>query len=178
MSTDTTDHDSDPYLLHALDPLTGTPDPAPLPFSAPWQYEVHFPCDPRGPGVARLALRAVLDAHGLVQLSDRAELLMCELATNSVRHTKGPAFVRFQWLHPVLRVSAWDMSPDLPPLPGSKPAPVAEEAVGGRGLLILDAVAERWGGCAMGEGPYGPGGKTLWFELSVPLSPRTSAPTP
>ncbi|MFI1729962.1 ATP-binding protein [Streptomyces acidicola] len=159
------------YLLPALDPLSGLPHPPPLPFTAPWQYELHFPCDPRGPGIARVTLRAVLDVHGLVELADRAELLASELATNSVRHTKGPASVRLQWLHPVLRVSVWDMSPDLPSgLPGTRGGPPAlpgVDADGGRGLLILDSVADRWGGCAMGEGPYGPGGKTLWFELAL-----------
>ncbi|MFD3312140.1 ATP-binding protein [Streptomyces sp. NPDC058694] len=160
-----------PHLLPALDPLTGLPHPPPLPFAAPWHYELHFPCDPRGPGIARVTLRAVLDAHGLAQLADRAELLASELATNSVRHTKGPASVRLQWLHPVLRVSVWDMSPDLPPMSGTAPRVVGVEAGGGRGMLILDTVADRWGGCAMGEGACGPGGKTIWFELNLPAPP-------
>ncbi|MGA4851514.1 ATP-binding protein [Streptomyces sp. G5(2025)] len=140
--------------------------PAPLPFTAPWAYELHFPCDPRSPGIARLTLRAVLAAHHLAELTDRAELLTTELATNSVQHTKGPASVRLHWLCPVLRVSVWDMSPDLPPL--TPPPPVSVHADSGRGLVILDAVADRWGGCAIGEGPYGrPDGKTVWFELTV-----------
>ncbi|MER5222609.1 hypothetical protein [Streptomyces flaveus] len=41
-------------------------------------------------------------------------------------------------------------------------------------MLILDAVAERWGGCAIGEGPYGSGGKTVWFELSLPEGPPSA----
>ncbi|MEV0635303.1 ATP-binding protein [Streptomyces sp. NPDC050619] len=170
------------YLLPSLDPLTGLPHPPPLPFNAPWHYELHFPCDPRGPGIARLTLRAVLAAHGLAELTDRAELLTSELATNSVRHTKGPASVRLQWLHPVLRVSVWDMSPDLPALPGplgalgAPPAPAGVYADGGRGLLILGVVADRWGGCAIGDEPYGPGGKTLWFELNLPVPPPDGSP--
>ncbi len=156
-------------LLSALDPLTGLPHPPPLPFTAPWYYELHFPSDPRGPGIARLTLRAVLTAHGLTELNDRAELLTSELATNSVRHTKGPASVRLQWLHPVLRVSVWDMSPDLPALPEPLGVQLGSPAAeGGRGLLILGAIADRWGGCAIGEEPMGPGGKTLWFELTLP----------
>ncbi|MHC0430078.1 ATP-binding protein [Streptomyces sp. O3] len=159
------------YLLPALDPLTGLAHPPPIPFASPWVYELEFPCDPRGPGIARVTLRAVLDAHGLAELADRAELLACELATNSVRHTRGPASVRVQWLHPVLRVSVWDTSPDLPPMPGARPAGAAPYADGGRGLLILDAVADRWGGCGIGEGDWGPGGKTIWFELYLPATP-------
>jgi hypothetical protein len=63
------------------------------------------------------------------------------------------------------------MSPDLPPMPGTRPTEAAPHADGGRGLLILDAVADRWGGCAIGEGVYGPGGKTIWFELRLPVPP-------
>ncbi|WP_328771444.1 ATP-binding protein [Streptomyces sp. NBC_00286] len=170
----TPDGDQSSLLMAALDPLSGLPHPPPLPFAAPWHYELHFPCDPRGSGIARLTLRAVLSAHGLAELADRAELLASELATNSVRHTKGPATVRLQWLCPVLRVTVWDTSPDLPPTaPPITPPPHAD---GGRGMLILDTVAERWGGCAIGDGPYGPGGKTVWFELSLPEeSPPTLA---
>ncbi|MET7685230.1 ATP-binding protein [Streptomyces sp. NPDC005423] len=142
-----------PYLLPALDPLTGLAHPPPFPFTAPWHYELRFPCDPRGPGIARVTRRAVLTAHGLAELADRAELLTSELATNSVRHTKGPASVTLQWLHPVLRVSVRDMSPDLPDLP-ALPGPLGAPTVslgayadGGRGLLILGKVADRWGGC-------------------------------
>ncbi|MFE9821618.1 ATP-binding protein [Streptomyces sp. NPDC005791] len=138
--------------------------PAPIPFADPWSYELSFPRDPRGPCIARTTLRAILDAHELAELSYRAELLTSELTTNSVRHTRGPAGVRLQWRHPVLRVSVWDLSPDLP-----KPYTpvVGPDAEAGRGLNILELVADRWGGCAIGEGELGSGGKTIWFELAL-----------
>ncbi|WP_028813797.1 ATP-binding protein [Streptomyces flavidovirens] len=149
------------------------PHPTPIPFTEPWQYELSFPCDPRSPRIARTTLRAILSAHDLAELSYRAELLASELATNSVQHTKGPAAVRLQWLHPVLRVSVWDMSPDLPK-PYAPRAGADSEA--GRGLAILELVADRWGGCAIGEGPYGPGGKTIWFELAIADGPSPQPP--
>ncbi|MFP3987747.1 ATP-binding protein, partial [Streptomyces sp. E11-3] len=136
----------------------------PLPFTAPWHYELRFPRDPRAPRIVRITLRSVLTAHGLDELTDRAELLACELATNSVRHTNSPAAVWLHWRHPVLRVVVHDMSPDLP-----EPGPVPPgDAEGGRGLVILDAVADRWGGCSVTatRNPYALG-KTIWFELSV-----------
>ncbi|WP_274561527.1 ATP-binding protein [Streptomyces spiramyceticus] len=144
--------------------------PAPIPFADPWQYELTIPCDPRSPGIARTTLRTILAAHNLAELSYRTELLATELATNSVRHTKGPAAVRLQWLHPVLRVSVWDMSPDMP-----KPYAPPADAEAGRGLAILELVADRWGGCAIGEAPYGPGGKTIWFELTLSSGPPPPA---
>ncbi|MFK4212645.1 ATP-binding protein [Streptomyces sp. NPDC030920] len=147
-------YDDTPYALH----------PTPIPFADPWSYELVFPRDPRGPRIARTTLRAVLGAHELTELCYRAELLTSELTTNSVRHAQGPAGVRLQWRHPVLRVSVWDLSPDLPK--PYRPA-VGPEAEAGRGMAILELVADRWGGCAIGEGELGSGGKTIWFELAL-----------
>ncbi|MFE2598158.1 hypothetical protein ACFXCZ_16955 [Streptomyces sp. NPDC059396] len=63
------------------------------------------------------------------------------------------------------------MSPDLPePRHVHRPC---RDADSGRGLVILDLVADRWGGCAIGEGSYGPGGKTIWFELALGGRPPT-----
>ncbi|MGY1456094.1 ATP-binding protein [Streptomyces sp. SS8] len=81
------------------------PTPSPMPFDHPWEYELRFPRDPRGPGIARTTLRAVLAAHGLHDLTYRAELLASELATNSVRYAEHSPAVRLQWSYPVLRVS-------------------------------------------------------------------------
>jgi anti-sigma regulatory factor (Ser/Thr protein kinase) len=141
--------------------------PHPIAFAEPWSYEIGFPCDPRSPRIVRIALRAILLAHGIAELIDRAELLTSELATNSVRHTKEPASVRVHWLYPVLRVSVWDMSPDLPAPSRLLDDDDAAAADGGRGLMILEVVADRWGRCGTSESPYGPGGKTIWFELAL-----------
>ncbi|MEU9111817.1 ATP-binding protein [Streptomyces sp. NPDC048483] len=153
-------------------PYAQDPDFAPIPlaFAEPWEYELAFPRDPRGPGIARTTLRAVLTAHRLDELADRAELLTSELATNSIRHAKGPASVRLRWTHPVLRVSVTDTSPYLP-LFLAPPTPEAED---GRGLFILDLVSDEWGGCALGDSLLGPGGKTVWFELAVHPAPPPS----
>lgn len=146
--------------------------PAPIPFAEPWHYELHIPCDPRGPRIARLTLRAVLAAHELGELTERAELLTSELATNSVRHTTGPASVRLHWLNPALRVSVWDPCPELPAPCGGTGRHGSLDADSGRGLRLLDVVADRWGGCAIGDGPWGPGGKTVWFELVLGGDPE------
>ncbi|MEO3752774.1 ATP-binding protein [Streptomyces sp. B6B3] len=139
-------------------------DPAPIPFTENWSYELRLPRDPRGPRIARVTLRAVLACHGLGELAERAEVLASELTTNSLRHTSGPASVTLAWLHPALRVTVWDASPKLPGPPGTDPA---SDSDGGRGLFLLEALADRWGGCAIDDGPWGPGGKSMWFELLV-----------
>ncbi|NWF25167.1 ATP-binding protein [Streptomyces sp. PKU-EA00015] len=150
-------------------PITAVP--APIPFTHPWEYELRFPRDPRGPGIARATLRTILAAHGLDELTDRAVLLACELATNSIRYTPGPASVRLRWEHPVLRVSVTDPSPVFP----VQLAPPGPEADGGRGLLILDLVADHWGGCCLDETLFGEGGKVIWFELRLDPGPPTPA---
>jgi hypothetical protein len=68
----------------------------------------------------------------------------------------------------VLRVSVTDTNPELP-----EPFKRSDELDNGRGLFILDVLADRWGGCAIGEEPFGLGGKTVWFELAWSGPPPT-----
>ncbi|MFH8365430.1 ATP-binding protein [Streptomyces sp. NPDC018031] len=137
-------------------------DPSPTPFDQPWEYEISFPRDPRGPWVVRSALQAVLTAHGLGPLVDRAQLLTSELTTNSVRYSEHPVRVRVRWDHPVLRVSVSDANPELP---GVLKPDTEDEC--GRGMFILEVFADRWGGFSLDEGAFGLGGKTVWFELGL-----------
>ncbi|MEU1826148.1 ATP-binding protein [Streptomyces abikoensis] len=160
-------------------PLEATSDPhpplstraalTPIPFTDPWQYDLTVPRDPRGPGIVRVTLRAILGAHGLGELVDAATLLTSELATNSVRYAKGPATVCLRWTHPVLRVSVSDASPKFP-VHVSFPMPTAD-ANRGRGLRIVKLVADGWGGCLLGDLLVAPTGKTIWFELSLRAAP-------
>ncbi|MFC5953786.1 ATP-binding protein [Streptomyces pratens] len=137
------------------------PGPPLIPFAEPWEYELHFPRDARGPAVARTTLKAVLGVHGLGEFIDWAELLTSELATNAVRYSLGPATVRLCWANPVLRVSVTDTCPDFP----VSLVPGGPDEERGRGLLILDLLADDWGGCGLGEAVFGVGGKSVWFEL-------------
>ncbi|MFP3992872.1 ATP-binding protein, partial [Streptomyces sp. E11-3] len=133
--------------------------------------ELAIPRDPRAPAIARATLRAVLAAHELGELADRAELLVSELATNSVRYANGAAVVRLCWAHPVLRASVMDGSAELP-----RPLEPNVDADRGRGLLMLDLMADRWGGCALDQALFGEGGKTIWFELALRVGPPPSPP--
>lgn len=142
----------------------GAPFPPPIAFTQPWEYEFHLPRDPRGPGVARSALRAVLAAHGLGEVAYRAELLTSELVTNAVRYAPGSSVVRLRWSHPELRVSVLDNCPSLPaPLRRGGTHPER-----GRGLLLLDLLADDWGGRPLDTAPFGGAvGKSVWFALTV-----------
>ncbi|MDQ1046427.1 anti-sigma regulatory factor (Ser/Thr protein kinase) [Streptomyces sp. V4I2] len=135
--------------------------------SPPWAYTLDLPRDARAPGVARATLRTVLAVHGLARLTPTAELLVSELLTNAHRHTSGPYALRIRSVGPGrLRVAVWDSDSRLPPGfgggGGGAPASVpAEDAEGGRGLQIVRACADTWGGYALGDGH---GGKLLWAE--------------
>ena len=105
---------------------------------------------------ARHALRALLEPLGLD--TDAAELLVSELVSNAVRYAGGgEVLVRARLADGLLRVEVLDSSEVVPPLP-SEPAPADAES--GRGLLLVEALAERWGAEPV------PGGKRLWFELA------------
>lgn len=105
---------------------------------------------------ARQALRRLLDPLGLD--ADAAELLVSELVGNAVRYAGGgEVVVRARIADGLLRVEVLDSSEVVPPLPTAVPASDAES---GRGLLLVEALAERWGAEPV------PGGKRLWFELA------------
>ncbi|PYC71472.1 hypothetical protein C7C46_26800 [Streptomyces tateyamensis] len=107
----------------------------------------------------RARLRAALGEWGLAELSDTAELLATELVGNALRHTPAGAVFTARPSGPGrLRVEVADSSPRLPRPRGR--APAGEPATGGRGLLLVEALAEDWGVRLTGAG------KATWFELA------------
>ncbi|GCB46552.1 serine phosphatase rsbU [Streptomyces sp. NL15-2K] len=67
-------------------------------------------------------------------------------------------------------MSVWDTNPHIPPPFDKGPAPlcpVPVEAVGGRGLFLVCHYADAWGGCLLGDGRFGAGGKLLWCEVEA-----------
>ncbi|MBT2525275.1 ATP-binding protein [Streptomyces sp. ISL-99] len=138
-----------------------------------WAYTLHLPHDPRAPGIARATLRAVLATYELGELTDTAELLASELVTNAQRHTDSPYSFRLRPVGPDrLRLAVWDADPFLPPsftgTASSEMAALADDtAEEGRGLHLVQACADRWGGYAFGSAYYPGrpgGGKLLWAE--------------
>lgn len=108
----------------------------------------------------RRVVRARLDEWDLAELTDAVELAVTELVTNVVRHVpdRRCTVLVLRRLSGV-RVEVTDGSPRLPALP----AGLSLEAEGGRGLLLVDAVTERWGVDPL------PTGKTVWFECGPDL---------
>ena len=87
-----------------------------------------------------------------------AGLLVSELVTNAIKHAGTPVEVAVRSAG-VVRVEVTDERADLPIAVTESD----ELAVSGRGLMLVDQLASRWGYRRT------PGSKTIWFELD-PLS--------
>jgi hypothetical protein len=120
-------------------------------------------CGREGFARARTFTRETLRGWSLDHCGDDAAVVVTELAANAARHalpfTSGGADL---WLglaldaaHLVLTVS--DPCDSLP-VPASRAG--SDLAEGGRGLCIVEALAEEWGWA-----PRPPAGKTVWAKL-------------
>lgn len=118
-----------------------------------------LPCDASSVGVARRLLRHELTTlrHADVDadLVDAAGLLVSELVTNAVVHARTDVTLRATIRRGVLRIEVADGSPVVP-----TPRRTSSLAGTGRGLQLVDRLANRWGV------QKSRGGKTIWFELS------------
>lgn len=118
-----------------------------------------------GPGrssvrLARIAVRTWLAEYGLQEQAEIAELLVSELAANAVLHARGRYRLTLSLESGRLRCTVADEGPDLPETPG---ACTDSDSENGRGLLLVDALADRWGSGRVEDGV----GKEVWFELAA-----------
>ncbi|MFB7991540.1 ATP-binding protein [Streptomyces sp. NPDC056002] len=104
---------------------------------------------------ARRALRELLDEWGPPERSETAELLTSELVTNALVHTDHDAVLTATVGPKRLRVEVRDFVGRRPRLR----VPVADDGTNGRGLLLVQSLADAWGVRALGVG------KVVWFEL-------------
>ena len=106
---------------------------------------------------ARSAARDALREWDLEALVDTVTLVVSELVTNAVTHTRGPVTLEVERLADAVRVSVSDSSSAVPE--HRDPGPREEH---GRGVHLVDVLASRWGTTPVG------GGKQVWAELDVP----------
>ncbi|MFE7127444.1 ATP-binding protein [Streptomyces sp. NPDC057617] len=118
---------------------------------------------PRCVALARMELRKALADWGLSGLEDSAVLILSELLSNAGLHARvSPEQVietHYFRSSGGLRIEVHDGSPERP-----RPRPANLEASDGRGLLLVEALADAWG-VADRAGP----GKVVWASLSVPV---------
>ncbi|MEU8268410.1 ATP-binding protein [Sphaerisporangium sp. NPDC049002] len=136
------------------------------------QY-LEIPARPEAAFYARRHVRRVLAEWRLDGLLDTAELIASELVTNAVkamadgggtgvREAPGDA-AEYVWIDvyrtaDLVVLEVWD-SGRTPPVPRT----AAPDDEGGRGLCLVDALAENWGH----RRPV-TGGKVVWCALRVP----------
>lgn len=138
---------------------------------APIMRRLTLPAELRSPGAARSAVRSVAVEAGLGDLLDEALLLTTELVTNVVLHARTAATVEVIADASGLTVTVLDAVPGAF-LGTRRPSPVTEsdsdlDEERGRGLLLVDNLATRWGTIHHDDG------KGVWFHL-----PRDRAPAP
>ncbi|MFD6193701.1 ATP-binding protein [Streptomyces olivaceus] len=133
-------------------------------------FAQRFSATRRGARLARRLAAHQLDTWGVTHgtsASDAALLIVAELSANAVLHGRVPGRdFALRLVHTpaagLLRVEVSDTHPALP----ARLLPPAD-ADGGRGLLLVETLASRWG-VTERTGP----GKTVWAELD--LRPETA----
>ena len=97
-----------------------------------------------------------LDHWGLTAATFTAELVVSELVTNAIRYGESPIRLRLIHDDETLICEVSDSSHTAPHLRRAK---TFDE--GGRGLLLVAQLTQRWGS------RHTPEGKTIWAELSL-----------
>jgi anti-sigma regulatory factor (Ser/Thr protein kinase) len=124
--------------------------------------ETQLPNSVGSPQLARAFLRSTLSTWKLDGFGHVTDLLVSELVANVVTHVGAAMTLRVQRGASSVRVEIDDPSPEIPVL---QHPDAAEEH--GRGVLLVDQLADAWGVEPRTDGGGGAGGKTVWFELDV-----------
>ncbi|MFG2848528.1 ATP-binding protein [Kitasatospora sp. NPDC048296] len=149
-----------------------------IPLDRPRSHTATLTATPKGAAICRRIARRQLTAWGInfshTEPFYSALLIVAELAANAISHGRVPG--RGFELHlaltttvrrgTTLRIEISDPRGDkLPALPTVH----LPNAQSGRGLTLIDALADRWGTI-----PRHPNSKTVWAELDLPTA--TTAP--
>jgi anti-sigma regulatory factor (Ser/Thr protein kinase) len=115
----------------------------------------------QAPAVGRELIAQACRGWGVTRLQALAQLLGSELITNAVVHARTPMQVTVRYAEPVLQVSVRDGDPRLVERPptGPQALPLADL---GRGMLLLETLADDWGCVPAGDG------KVVWACVAPP----------
>ncbi len=117
---------------------------------------LELPLDHTAAARARKFVAQTLESWGYDDAIADAELLVSELVTNAILHARSPAIVNIAKEKTGLRVAVCDSSTAPPRVRDYGPS-----AVTGRGMLLVDRIARRWGVDMNGNG------KCVWFEVAM-----------
>lgn len=122
------------------------------PAGAPATVSAELPLSAASARIAR-----EMAAHLTGQLDNTTlGLVVSELVTNAVMHARVAPRLTLSWDGRCVRIEVSDDGPGRPVL--RRPAPTATS---GRGVALVDSLAEHWGVVP------GRGGKTVWAEVRV-----------
>ena len=138
-------HDRDDALAHATERRARP------------RTRIELDHDVRGPGQARAAVHACADRLRLDGVRDDIVLLVSEMVTNAIRHASPPVRLEIAAGDSDVVVAVCDGSPVQP-----APRDPGEDAEGGRGMLLVDLLADDHGVRT------DPPGKAVWARLRRP----------
>ncbi|GHE06660.1 SpoIIE family protein phosphatase [Streptomyces alanosinicus] len=149
-------------VLHALLPPGGAADDVALllartrvlPVSRVTTWDI--PADPALVALIRKQAVEQLDTWGLSEAAFTTELVVSELVTNAIRYGAHP--IRLRLIHDAATLIC-EVSDTSPTAPHLRRAKTFDE--GGRGLLLVAQLTQRWGS------RHTPEGKTIWAELPL-----------
>jgi anti-sigma regulatory factor (Ser/Thr protein kinase) len=126
-----------------------------------WPLSSQLDMAPLATAVAcgRLHARNILREWKLGHAADDAEILVSELVTNSLKASASqgtPVRLRLLADGGQLIIEAWDHIPQVP-----RPRRPADTDDSGRGLIVIAAIATRWGFYSAGHW------KVVWAELLI-----------
>ena len=120
------------------------------------RVETVLPATPASPGVARQFVGAALRRWNTEEpIVEAAQLLVSELVTNAIVHTSSEVRLGVCVRDATIRVEVSDHDERLPLWRAS-----GSNDTDGRGLGIVDGVADAWGSGLRRDG------KAVWFELA------------
>jgi len=131
-----------------------------------WLSRLELPLEPAAVHDAREHTRATLhDWDMTASVIDDAELIVSELATNAIRHSKSPEFggqfvLTLCRLPRALNLYVYDDDPQPPVM-----RTAADDDTDGRGLFLVGTLADDWG-CLFPQ-PYEGTGKAVMAEFRL-----------
>ncbi|WP_256103154.1 ATP-binding protein [Streptomyces sp. ODS05-4] len=120
-------------------------------------YRQELPCAPESAVRARRLIKAALCTWTLSRLAEDGTVVVSELVGNAVRHTRGKPLVVS-----IVRVGAAQVRIAVSDRSTAEPVERTphDEDTDGRGLLVVAALADRWGTERRRDG------KVVWADLS------------
>ncbi|GAA2910274.1 ATP-binding protein [Streptosporangium fragile] len=129
--------------------------------------ECLLPAAPASVRDARSLVRQELSLWGAHDLVDDCVLIISELVTNAVQHGGAACALRIRSSGGFVRGELFDPGAGAPRMCARD-----MDATGGRGLQIVDSLADDWGVAHPSAG-----GKVVWFVLALP-DPFRPSPAP